>query len=55
MIALTATAACHACEWSAPAGTAAQVDKAAQRHTTVTGHPTATQATPAREEAARDA
>jgi hypothetical protein len=45
MIALTATAHCLRCDWSA-AGSMAEVDKQAERHTK-TGHPTATLAAPA--------
>ena len=44
---MTATAHCvRGCDWTA-AGPWADVDKAADKHTRTTGHPTATNATPA--------
>ena len=47
MITLTATARCIGrCDWSA-AGDPATVDRAAEKHTRTTGHPTATLARPA--------
>jgi hypothetical protein len=45
MITLTATAHCQRCEWTA-AGSMAEVDKQAEKHTKATGHPTATVAAP---------
>ena len=42
---LTATARCGGCEWTEGPGTAAAVDKAADKHVSV-GHPTATIAEP---------
>ena len=42
---LTATARCGSCDWTA-AGAWPATDKAADKHTTATGHATATQATP---------
>jgi hypothetical protein len=46
---ITLTAAAHCigrCDWSA-SGSMAEADKAAERHTKATGHPTATVAVPA--------
>lgn len=45
MIAVTATACCLGCEWTAGPGGPAAVDRQAERHTKA-GHPTATMATP---------
>jgi hypothetical protein len=45
MVALTASAHCLRCDWTAT-GTMAAADKAAEKHTAI-GHPTATMATPA--------
>jgi hypothetical protein len=42
---MTATARCHGCDWTAGPGPAADIDRAAQKHTRQ-GHPTATCATP---------
>jgi hypothetical protein len=49
MITVTASARClcPGCGWIA-AGTMAAVDRAADKHTRTTGHPTATIATPGR-------
>jgi hypothetical protein len=46
MITLTATARCLRCGWTAPPGTMAAADKAAEKHTR-RGHPTVTMAGPA--------
>lgn len=43
-ITLAIAAACRACDWSADGASA---DKAAERHTRNTGHPTITRGTPA--------
>jgi len=45
MVRLTATARCLRCDWTAPPGTMADADKAAEKHTSA-GHPTITMATP---------
>jgi hypothetical protein len=42
---MTGTAHCQRCDWTT-AGTPADVDRAADKHTRTTGHPTATLATP---------
>jgi hypothetical protein len=46
MIAVTATARCAVCTWTAGPGEWAEVDRAAARHVKDAGHPTATSATP---------
>ena len=38
---MTATAHCHRCDWTAGPGPAADIDRAAEKHTRA-GHPTAT-------------
>ena len=45
MIAMTAAAHCHRCTWTT-AGTPDTTDKAADKHTRTSGHPTATVMTP---------
>ena len=42
---MTAAAHCHRCDWTA-AGTIADTDRAADKHTRTTRHPTATVMTP---------
>ena len=49
---MTATAHCQRCSWTA-AGTWIDADKAAEKHTKTTRHPTATIATPAAKGTAR--
>ena len=46
MITLTIAARCLRCGWTAPPGTMADADRAAEKHTSP-GHPTATIAEPA--------
>ncbi len=46
MITVTAAAHCLRCEWTA-AGSMAEVDKQAERHTKTARHPTVTLAVPA--------
>lgn len=45
MITLTATARCHACQWTAGPGDWAEVDRLAEKHAKL--HPVGTMATPA--------
>lgn len=53
MIAVTATARCAVCEWTAGPGEWAAVDRAAGKHVRDAGHPVATTATPAPKEQPR--
>ena len=46
MIAVTATAHCLGCDWTAGPGSQADIDRQAERHTKA-GHPTATVGAPA--------
>ena len=46
MITIAVTARCQRCDWTA-AGSWAEVDRAAGKHTRTTSHPTATMAEPA--------
>ena len=45
MTAITVTARCHGCDWTAGPAPWPDVDKAAEKHT-ATGHPTVTMAEP---------
>jgi hypothetical protein len=42
LVTVTMTAHCQRCDWTAGPGTMADVDRAADKHTRTTGHPTAT-------------
>jgi hypothetical protein len=46
MTRVAGSAYCQRCEWTA-AGSMAEADKQAEKHTKATGHPTATVAVPA--------